>query len=221
MPLAQRIIGAIGGLRSARRAHRAAPAPAPVPPPERPHAPSPARAGGAPVATRTNGSAHPTGHNGTSTGHNGTPVAARPGLGLADAARAAAASGMTTSTTFRRAIVADEADDDAAPEIPDNGTADRIIGSIAMDSVVRTAPDGEKYWGPVDNESARAKACGRTLDIDRDECIGCGTCVEHIDTVFFLEGEEGKAYVISQEGAMDRVQDAIDACPVTCISWKE
>jgi ferredoxin len=76
------------------------------------------------------------------------------------------------------------------------------------------------YYGEVDNESAREKAEGKELDIDRDECIGCGTCVENTETVFFLNDDECKAYVIAQEGDMELVQDAIDACPVTCISWK-
>ena len=76
------------------------------------------------------------------------------------------------------------------------------------------------FWGPVDNESARSKAEGQVLDIDQDECISCGTCVENTDTVFYLPVDEGStAYVLKQEGPMDLVQDAIEACPVTCISW--
>jgi ferredoxin len=71
-----------------------------------------------------------------------------------------------------------------------------------------------------DNESIRAKAAGLRLTIDRNECIGCGTCVEHEDGVFHLNDGEGKAYVLRQEGLFDGIQDAIDACPVTCISWK-
>jgi ferredoxin len=83
----------------------------------------------------------------------------------------------------------------------------------------QVAPSDGDFWGPVDNESAREKRNGKTLDIDRDECIGCGTCVENTEQVFFLNDDECKAYVIAQEGDMELVQDAIDACPVTCISW--
>jgi ferredoxin len=131
--------------------------------------------------------------------------------GFAAAARSAAASGVSSGVTFRL----------AAPGTSEGGAAtnDVIIGE-SYDTELRIAEDGASYWGPVDNESARSKAAGEELDIDRDECIGCGTCVEHIDTVFFLNDDEGKAYVISQEGAMDRIDDAIDACPVTCISWQ-
>jgi ferredoxin len=77
----------------------------------------------------------------------------------------------------------------------------------------------DEFWGPVDNESSREKQAGKTLDIDQQECIGCGTCVENTEQVFFLNDDECKAHVIAQEGDMYLVQDAIDACPVTCISW--
>ena len=70
------------------------------------------------------------------------------------------------------------------------------------------------------NPSAQAKAAGEVLDIDRTECIGCGTCVEHENKVFWLNEDEGKAYVQTQGGDLDGIQDAIDACPVTCISWQ-
>jgi ferredoxin len=82
------------------------------------------------------------------------------------------------------------------------------------------AADGAAYEGPVDNESSRAKAAGKVLTIDQWECISCGTCVEQTEHVFFLPSEEdAKATPIAQEGPMDLIQDAIDACPVTCISW--
>lgn len=68
--------------------------------------------------------------------------------------------------------------------------------------------------------SAQAQAAGEVLDIDRTECIGCGTCVEHENKVFWLNEDEGKAYVKTQAGDLDGIQDAIDACPVTCISWQ-
>jgi ferredoxin len=92
-----------------------------------------------------------------------------------------------------------------------DGTADQSVK-------VHTAEDGTSFWGPLDNESSRAKAAGQTLIIDQWECIDCGTCVENTDAVFVLP-EEGKAVPYRQEGPMDLIQDAIDACPVTCIHW--
>ncbi len=76
------------------------------------------------------------------------------------------------------------------------------------------------YSGEQQNDSARAKEKGKTLGIDQKECIGCGTCVENTAQVFYLNDNEGKAFVLSQEGNMELIQDAIDACPVTCISWR-
>ncbi len=88
------------------------------------------------------------------------------------------------------------------------------------DHGLRTAPDGTLYWGPLDNPSARARAAGKTLIIDQLECISCGTCVEQTDAVFVLP-DDSKAVARTQEGPMDAIQDAIDACPVTCIHWTE
>ncbi|MCB9780149.1 MAG: ferredoxin [Alphaproteobacteria bacterium] len=56
--------------------------------------------------------------------------------------------------------------------------------------------------------------------IDQWECINCGTCVENTDHVFGLP-DDAKAVVLAQEGPMDLIQDAIDACPVTCIHWTD
>jgi ferredoxin len=83
-----------------------------------------------------------------------------------------------------------------------------------------TAEDGTTYWGQLNNESARAKGRGETLVIDQWECISCGTCVENTDAVFTLP-DDAKAVVVRQQGDMALIQDAIDACPVTCIHWTE
>lgn len=89
---------------------------------------------------------------------------------------------------------------------------------------LNVAEDGAEFLGPIDNESSRAAATGQVLTIDQEECISCGTCVEQTEDVFFLgeddkQGDEVKAEVLKQEGPMDLIQDAIDACPVTCIHW--
>lgn len=93
---------------------------------------------------------------------------------------------------------------------------------VAVDDgpIIRIAADGVAYWGPVDNASSRARAAGKKLIIDQPECISCGTCVEQTDTVFVLP-DDSKAVAKVQEGPMDAIQDAIDACPVTCIHWTD
>jgi len=196
----------VGGAPAVEAAPPVASAPAPAPAPRPAPAPTPAPAPVvAPVAEARPAPLSPS--------PNPAPNAEADGSesSFAAAVRAAKERGVDSGTTFRRAAPGSTSGEGAA-------TNDVIIGEV-YDSELRVADDGGLYWGPVDNASSRAKAAGSQLDIDRDECIGCGTCVEHIDTVFFLNDDEGKAYVIAQEGAMDRIDDAIDACPVTCISW--
>lgn len=94
----------------------------------------------------------------------------------------------------------------------------RDLSTIKGGEGLNVAEDGGKFWGPVDNESSRAKAAEKLLTIDQWECISCGTCVEQTDKVFYLPGD-AKATPIAQDGPMDLIQDAIEACPVTCIHW--
>jgi len=92
--------------------------------------------------------------------------------------------------------------------------------AMAQRDMINQAEDGTSYWGNIDNESARARAAGDTLIIDQWECIECGTCVENTEQVFVLP-DDSKAVVYRQEGPMELIQDAIDACPVTCIHWTD
>ena len=93
-------------------------------------------------------------------------------------------------------------------------------GQVADAVNIHLAEDGEYFWGPIDNESARAKARGDELIIDQWECISCGVCVENTDAVFSLP-DDAKAVVMRQEGDMALIQDALDSCPVTCIHWTD
>ncbi len=62
----------------------------------------------------------------------------------------------------------------------------------------------------------------RRVYIDEDECIGCGTCEEICPEVFILNDETDKGEVIKEEGGPEElIQEAIDACAVECIHWKE
>ena len=53
--------------------------------------------------------------------------------------------------------------------------------------------------------------------IDQDACIGCGVC-ESIDSSIFQMQDDGKAQVISDNGDEAKIKDAIEQCPVQCIS---
>jgi len=96
--------------------------------------------------------------------------------------------------------------------------AEAAVAAMAGRNMINHAKDGTAYWGFLDNDSARSRAAGETLVIDQWECIQCGTCVENTEQVFILP-DDAKAVVYRQEGPMELIQDAIDACPVTCIHW--
>ncbi len=55
--------------------------------------------------------------------------------------------------------------------------------------------------------------------VDQDVCIGCEVCVSSVPEVFRMTAN-GVAEVYDPEGASEeRIQEAIDACPVSCIHW--
>lgn len=57
--------------------------------------------------------------------------------------------------------------------------------------------------------------------VDQDECTGCETCVDICPGVFALN-DDMVAEVTDPKGASEEeIQEAIDSCPVECISWKE
>lgn len=61
----------------------------------------------------------------------------------------------------------------------------------------------------------------KKLVINKDTCIGCGTCVALCPKVFKLT-DDNKAEVIDQTAdSPENIQNAIDSCPVTAISYQE
>ncbi|BEH11704.1 MULTISPECIES: ferredoxin [Geobacter] len=60
----------------------------------------------------------------------------------------------------------------------------------------------------------------RIPTVDQDSCISCGLCVSTCPGVFRFN-EDGKSEVYDPNGAGEQeIQQAIDGCPVQCISWK-
>ncbi len=56
--------------------------------------------------------------------------------------------------------------------------------------------------------------------IDKSKCIGSGMCNAVALNTFKLNG--GKSEVINPEGdPEDKIQEAIDGCPVQAILWKK
>lgn len=58
--------------------------------------------------------------------------------------------------------------------------------------------------------------------LDEEACIGCNACVEVCPEVFVLNQSLGFALVMFPEGATEeKIQEAIDLCPVHCIHWAD
>ena len=57
--------------------------------------------------------------------------------------------------------------------------------------------------------------------VDQEECTGCGLCEEICPEVFQMN-EDNVSEVYDADGASeDKIQEAIDDCPVECIHWEE
>jgi len=54
------------------------------------------------------------------------------------------------------------------------------------------------------------------LKIDKDKCIGCGTCVALAPDIFEMD-EENKAVVKTTEFDEENANMAIDSCPTQAI----
>lgn len=61
----------------------------------------------------------------------------------------------------------------------------------------------------------------KEVTVDQEECVGCGACTELAGEVFRIN-DDGKAEVYGKvtEANEDDVQEAIDTCPVSAISWE-
>jgi len=55
--------------------------------------------------------------------------------------------------------------------------------------------------------------------IDKEKCIGCGTCASLVPEVFEI-GSDGKSKVIKPEADGPEIDQAIESCPVAAISKK-
>ncbi|NJN32019.1 MAG: ferredoxin [Synechococcales cyanobacterium RM1_1_8] len=60
----------------------------------------------------------------------------------------------------------------------------------------------------------------RGVYVDEVTCIGCRHCAHVARNTFFIEPDYGRARVMRQDGDGEAlIQEAIDTCPVDCISW--
>ena len=56
--------------------------------------------------------------------------------------------------------------------------------------------------------------------VDEAVCIGCRYCAHVASNTFLVEPQWGRSRAIRQDGdSSERIQEAIDTCPVDCIHW--
>jgi ferredoxin len=56
--------------------------------------------------------------------------------------------------------------------------------------------------------------------VDEAVCIGCRYCAHVATNTFMVEPSLGRSRAIRQDGdSTERIQEAIDTCPVDCIHW--
>ena len=61
----------------------------------------------------------------------------------------------------------------------------------------------------------------RVVIVDIDICIGCEACIEACPEVFSMV-PGGVAQVFNPDGATEeKIEEAIDICPVNCIVWED
>ncbi len=83
-------------------------------------------------------------------------------------------------------------------------------------SVDPSRPAGRTGHEPVLAGALRQKA----VWVDEAVCIGCRYCAHVASNTFVLESEWGRSRAIRQDGdSSERIQEAIDTCPVDCIHW--
>lgn len=69
------------------------------------------------------------------------------------------------------------------------------------------------YWNGSENQV-------EGTFVDETTCIGCRMCNNIAPNTFTIESDYGRARVFCQWGNdRDKIQDAIDSCPVDCIHW--
>lgn len=89
-----------------------------------------------------------------------------------------------------------------------------------------TGTDPVRDWGLTGEKNGGRipKVMAKVPQVDKETCIGCGTCTVIAPEVFEL-GEDGKARVKLKneetEKLKNKIQEAVDNCPVSAIKWQE
>ena len=96
------------------------------------------------------------------------------------------------------------------------GRTEMSSPELAFTADPRSAPAQVSGFEPLLGGSLRQKA----VWVDEAVCIGCRYCAHVACNTFALEPHWGRSRAIRQDGdSTDRIQEAIDTCPVDCIHW--
>jgi ferredoxin len=96
-----------------------------------------------------------------------------------------------------------------SPELPNSGLAPELGGHLRG---VASRTGCEPELGGTLRQ--------RGVYVDELTCIGCKHCAHVARNTFYIEPDYGRARAIRQDGdSEDLIQEAIDTCPVDCISW--
>ncbi|KAK3143374.1 hypothetical protein QOZ80_4AG0299570 [Eleusine coracana subsp. coracana] len=105
------------------------------------------------------------------------------------------------------------------------------VYALLSDPAARLAYDQEQarrsefagYTGrPLYSSWVGAEAEQRAVFVDEVRCVGCLKCALHASRTFAIESVYGRARVVAQwADGEDRILDAIETCPVDCISMVE
>ncbi len=93
---------------------------------------------------------------------------------------------------------------------------------MADPSLAWSAPGGAALTDPP---TGREPLLGGALRqkavwVDEAVCIGCRYCAHVASNTFVVEESWGRSRAIRQDGdTTERIQEAIDTCPVDCIHW--
>jgi ferredoxin len=85
--------------------------------------------------------------------------------------------------------------------------------AFLVDPGAAPPPSGQE---PLLGGALRQKA----VWVDEAVCIGCRYCAHVATHTFVVEPDWGRSRAIRQDGdSTERIQEAIDTCPVDCIHW--
>ena len=99
----------------------------------------------------------------------------------------------------------------------DDGSFQDELGVVHAFSTPLTLNESSQTGDePVLGGELRQKA----VWVEESDCIGCRYCAHVASNTFLMIAETGRCRAIRQDGdSIERIQEAIDTCPVDCIHW--